>query len=92
MTKKVSKQAAFLAYLQKGNTVTYKQAKALFKLNEPSVAVTQLRKQGYCIYSEDVVLSNGRPAVSYRIGEPTRELIAAGFAVLGSGRAGRASK
>lgn len=92
MKRKLSKQASLLAYLQSGKTATYKQVKNVFKLARPSSAISHLREQGHCIYSENVILSNGKPAVAYRIGEPSRELIAAGFAVLGAGRAGRASK
>ena len=79
---KVTKQKAFQNYLETGASVTFRQAQSMFKLANPSDTVTKLREKGVCVYSNKVTLSDGRGTTAYRIGQPSREIIAAGFAVL----------
>jgi hypothetical protein len=79
---KVTKQKAFQNYLETGASVTFRQAKSMFKLANPSDTVTKLREKGVCVYTNKVVLKDGTQTTAYRIGKPSREIIAAGFAVL----------
>ena len=79
---KVTKQKAFQNYLETGASVTFRQVKSMFKLANPSSAVTKLREQGLCVYANKVTLSDGRDTTAYRIGKPSRAIIAAGFALL----------
>lgn len=69
MTKKLAK--AF----ETGSTLTATEITKKFGLKNPNEAVRQLRMQGYCIYTN----SNG-----YRLGKPSKRMIAIANAVAGS--------
>ena len=47
-----------------------------------------LRREGYAIYANERTNSLGETYTKYRMGKPTRQMIAAGFAVLGADTAG----
>jgi hypothetical protein len=49
----------------------------MFKIANPSATVTQLRKEGNCIYANPAVLSNGRPVTKYRLGTPSKAMVSA---------------
>jgi len=80
----MSRKGKLLNYLQKGNTVTAKQITGSFGLKNPHDAIFQLRNEGYCVYSNPAKLSDGTKTTKYRIGNPTRKMIATANAVLGS--------
>ena len=79
-----SMQGQFLTHLQTGATVTRRQATAFFGLRNPSATVYALREEGVCVYANNVTLKDGRKTVAYRIGRPSKAIIAAGFASLGA--------
>ena len=80
----MSKQAKLLNHLYTGAEVTAKQIAGSFKLANPHGAIYSLREQGHCIYSNKAVLADGTETTKYRIGKPSRRMIAAANAVLGS--------
>ena len=49
---------------------------ASFGIANPARHVQYLREQGYCVYSNPTKLSNGTVATKYRIGTPSRRIIA----------------
>jgi hypothetical protein len=79
----MSKQELLLTHLNKGKTFTAKQIKSSFGIAHPASAIRDLREQGYCVYSNPAVV-NGSEVVKYRIGKPTRKMVALANAVAGS--------
>jgi predicted transcriptional regulator len=80
----MSKQSKLLNFLQKGNEVTAKQIAGSFGLKNPHDAVYQLRNQGYCVYGNKAVLSDGTETMKYRLGKPSRQMISVANRVLGA--------
>jgi hypothetical protein len=71
----MSKQELLLTHLNKGKTFTAKQIKSSFGIAHPASTIRNLREQGYCVYSNPTVV-NGTEVVKYRIGRPTRAMVA----------------
>ena len=80
----MSKQAKLLNYLSTGAEVTAKQIHGSFGLSNPHDAIYQLRNQGHCIYSNKAKLANGTVTTKYRIGRPTKRMVAIANRVVGS--------
>jgi predicted transcriptional regulator len=72
----MSRQAKLLSYLQTGAEVTARQIHGSFGLKNPHDAIHQLRSQGYCIYSNRAKLSDGSATTKYRIGKPSKRMVA----------------
>ena len=79
----MSKQEMLLTHLQKGKSFTAKQISASFGIAHPASTIRDLREQGYCVYSNPAVV-NGAEVVKYRIGRPTRAMVALANSVAGS--------
>jgi predicted transcriptional regulator len=80
----MSKQAKLLNYLSKGNEVTARQISGSFGLRNPHEAIRQLRSQGNCIYSNRKTMSDGTVTTKYRIGAPSKRMVALANAVMGA--------
>jgi LEA14-like dessication related protein len=80
----MSRQAKLLKHLEAGNTVTAKQIAGSFGLKNPHGAIYTLRNEGYCIYSNSAKLADGTETVKYRIGTPTKRMVAVAARVAGS--------
>ena len=80
----MSKQAKLLSYLYTGKEVTARQISGSFGLKNPHGAIYSLREQGHCIYSNKAKLADGTETTKYRVGRPSRRMIAAANAVLGA--------
>ena len=80
----MSKQAKLLAHLYNGAEVTPRQISGSFGLSNPHDAIYQLRNQGHCIYANKATLADGTVTTKYRIGKPTRRMVAIANAVAGS--------
>ena len=81
---KTSKQK-MLDYLtrdSKYNTFTVAQARNLFGVKNVAARINELRQEGYPIYTNTKTLKDGRQITFYRMGTPSRKLIAAGFQFL----------
>jgi hypothetical protein len=79
----MSMTAKLARHLSNGNTVTSKEITGKFGLANPHEAIRQLRQQGLCVYANPVTLWDGTPSTKYRIGKPTKAMIAAAYASLG---------
>lgn len=64
------------------NTLTVAQARARFGIENVSARIDELRSEGHCIYTNTKTLSDGRRINYYRLGKPSRQVVAAGFAAL----------
>lgn len=60
-----------------GEKLTAKQISARFGLKNPREAVRVLRNQGICIYANETTLSRGQRVVKYRVGSPSKAMVAA---------------
>ena len=70
---KISKTQKVLNLLNSGAEVTWKTLRQKFDLRSPTSMIGKLRNQGVMIYTNKT--SNG---VSYRVGTPSKAIIAAG--------------
>jgi chemotaxis receptor (MCP) glutamine deamidase CheD len=60
-----------------GEKLTAKQITARFGLKNAHEAIRQLRNQGVCIYANETTLSRGQKVVKYRVGTPSKAMVAA---------------
>ncbi len=81
-----SLKSKILSSLKEGNEVSAKQFAARFKTSATTVGarVSELRRDGYAIYNNKHTDSQGRVTMKYRIGAPSRKVVAAGYAALGA--------
>lgn len=70
--------------LRSGEELTARQIESRFSVASGRGLVHQLRSQGYAIYLNRRVDTKGRVTQKYRIGTPSRSMVAAGFAALGA--------
>jgi hypothetical protein len=85
----MSVKSKVLSYLSKDsefNTLTANKMRSLFGVKNPSAVIDDLRKDGNAIYLNTRVNANGEKVSFYRLGTPTKRMIAAGiFALRQSG-------
>ena len=79
-----TKTAKVIAALEDGAELTGKQINARFGVKNARALVSALRMQGYPVYGKQRTNGNGATSVKYRLGTPTRSVIAAGFRALAS--------
>ena len=75
---KLSKTEKVRNLFSKGNTVTWKSLRSTFDLKSPAQMVGKLRNEGMMIYENKT--STGH--VAYRVGTPSKAVIAAGQTAL----------
>jgi hypothetical protein len=80
-----TKQERLLEAFRKGEELTAAQIKARFGIANPTATVSDLRYSGFSIYANQHTDTKGRTSTKYRLGTPTRELIAAGYRALAMG-------
>lgn len=80
----MSKQAKLLNYLHTGAEVTARQIAGSFGLKNPHGAIHELRNQGYCIYSNKAKLADGTETTKYRIGKPSKRMVAIANRIAGA--------
>lgn len=80
----MSKTAKLESYLNNGGVVTARQITGMFGLKNPARAINYLRSRGVCVYSNPTTLSTGERVVKYRVGRPTRRMVAIANAVAGA--------
>jgi len=74
---KLSKTEKVRNLFSKGNTVTWKSLRNTFDLRSPAQMVGKLRNEGMMIYE-----NRTSAGVSYRVGTPSKAVIAAGQTAL----------
>ena len=82
-----SAKAKVLAYLSKDsdyNTLTVAKMQSVFGIANPSATINELRNEGHAIYHNTRVNANGDKVSFYRLGTPTKRMVAAGIAALRS--------
>ena len=75
---RLSKKQKVLNLLSKGQPVFWKTLRSIFDLVSPRAMIDTLRSEGHMIYINQNTGTNGNNT-SYRIGTPTKAIIAAGI-------------
>ena len=81
----MSNKARVLEAFQKGEQLTAAQIKARFGVKNPTATVSDLRYDGYAIYANQHTDTKGRVKTFYRLGTPSRAVVAAGYKALAAG-------
>ena len=71
---KLSKTQKIRNLFERGATVTWKQLRTVYDLKSPAAMVGKLRNEGMMIYE-----NRSSKGVSYRVGTPSKAIIAAGI-------------
>ena len=74
-----------LSYLSKNseyNTLTAQKMQSVFGIANPSATINELRNEGHAIYHNTRINANGEKVSFYRLGTPTKRMVAAGIAAL----------
>lgn len=75
----VSAKSRILAFLSKTsgyNTLSVKQAQARFGITNVSATISQLRNEGYAIYTNMKKRGDGSSVAVYRLGRPSASFLA----------------
>lgn len=80
-----TKTHRLLTALQKGQTFTKIQAESRFGIKNLSAEVSRVRQAGFAVYANPVKTSKGDTVTVYRMGKPSREIVAAGYRALAAG-------
>ena len=78
----MTKQERVLEALRKGEQLTAAQIKARFGVKNPTATVSDLRYNGFAIYANKHTDTKGRVSTKYRLGKPSRAIVAAGYRAL----------
>jgi hypothetical protein len=76
-----------LTYLSKSgsyNTLTPAKMQSVFGVANPSATINELRNDGHAIYLNSRVTSSGDKVSFYRLGTPTKRIVAAGIQAIRS--------
>ena len=81
-----TKSHALLEALQNGEQLTAKQITHRFGIANPTATVSDLRlRGGFAIYANEHKDTKGRISTKYRLGSPSRKVVAAGYRALALG-------
>ena len=80
-----TKQTRVLEALQNGEQLTAKQISARFGVANPTATISDIRFAGYAVYANKHTDTKGRVTTKYRLGTPSRELVAAGYRAMALG-------
>lgn len=84
---KETKTHKLLTALQAGESLSASQAQKRFSIKNMTAEVSRIRQAGYAVYANPRKAANGVKVTEYRIGKPSRALIAAGYKALALGLA-----
>ena len=84
-TVTVTKQERLLEALRTGEELTAAQIRARFGIANPTATVSDLRFAGFAVYCNRRTDSKGRVTMKYRLGTPSRRVVAAGYRALAAG-------
>lgn len=78
-----TKTERLLEALRSGEQLTAKQIRARFGIANPTATVSSLRlDHGYAVYGNQLKDSKGNTITKYRLGNPSRSVVAAGYKAL----------
>jgi predicted transcriptional regulator len=73
-----------LEALSNGEELTARQISSRYGVRNPTAVITNLRQQGYAVYLNTHRNSKGETVSKYRLGRPTKAIVAAGYKALGA--------
>ena len=85
MMQTETKQGRLLEALKNGEQLTAKQIASRFDIANPTATVSDLRFAGYAIYANKRTNRRGDTYTKYRLGTPSRAVVAAGYRALANG-------
>ena len=71
--------------LYNGESLTPAEAKKRFGVGNLSAEASRIRSHGYAVYADQRVAGNGVKVTEYRLGTPSRKVIAAGYRAMALG-------
>ena len=74
---RIANSTKFLNSMLRGASVSWPAAQNKFNLKRPRAVVDKLREEGYCVY-----INKSSKGTSYRIGTPSKAIVAAGLMAL----------
>jgi predicted ArsR family transcriptional regulator len=77
-----TKQDRVLSALRNGEELTAAQIETRFGVGNARSTVSALRMKGFAIYANESVDTKGRVKTKYRLGTPSRAVVAAGYRAL----------
>jgi len=79
-----SKVLSFLSKTDGYNTLTPAKMQSVFGVANPSATINELRNEGHAIYLNTRINTHGEKVSFYRLGTPTKRVVAAGIAAIRS--------
>ncbi len=87
VTTTTTKTQRLVEALQNGEELTAKQIKARFGIANPTATVSDLRlRSGFAVYANERKDTKGRVTTKYRMGRPSRAVVAAGYRALAAAK------
>ena len=80
-----TKTGKLLTALQNGEALTEGQMRVRFGLKNPRATVSDIRYAGFAVYANQHKDTKGRVTTKYRIGRPSRAIVAAGYRAMSMG-------
>jgi hypothetical protein len=78
----MTKSKALVEALQNGEQLTAKQITHRFGIANPTATVSDLRFNGFAVYANKRTNRRGETYTKYRLGTPSRAVVAAGYRAL----------
>ena len=82
MTATTTKAAKVIAAFENGDELSGKQISARFGVKNVRALISSLRMQGYSVYNNQRTNGSGETSSKYRLGTPSRAVVAAGYQAL----------
>lgn len=83
--KEKTKTHKLFSALQNGENISEAEARKRWGIKNVRAEVTRIRQAGYAVYANRRVAGNHVEVTKYRIGRPSRKLVAAGYAAIAAG-------
>ena len=80
-----TKAFKLLTALTNGERVSASQAAKRFGIKNISAEVSRIRQSGFAVYGNKRVAGNGVHVTEYRLGTPSRRIVAAGYRAMAMG-------
>lgn len=80
----MNQKSRILNTLKEGKEYTAKQFQNYFQIASPTKVVSRLRRDGHAIYLNKRVDTKGRETSKYRLGTPSRRMVAVAVATAGA--------
>lgn len=80
----MNQKSRILSTFKAGNEYTAKQLQNYFQVGSPTKVISELRREGYAIYLNKRVDTKGRETMKYRLGTPSRRMVAVAVATAGA--------